>query len=107
MMRRTKQIGVIAMILLSASIICLAIVNDRRYNTERHNDASEKAMAERSVRNQSDSLSTKLQEITVRLDSINGVLKDTKETENRNMESVNQSLGRIEKTGNQIFKAVR
>ena len=82
-------------------------MNDRKYNVERNNEVSEKSRTEKCVLKHIDSLSAKMQEITVQLDSINSLLRVMEKAESRNIESVNHSLERIEKVGRQFVKAIK
>lgn len=102
-----SRLVIIALVSLSAVIVYLAIANDLKYNTKRDSEAEDKEIMELCIRAQIDSLTMRLQDMSSQLDMINGILMESKEAVERDLESANQSFGRLEKTSRQILNAIK
>ena len=98
-MKNTNKIIVLVLIIICAVIAFLTIRNDSHYNNERQSEASRIGSQDSSARKQLDSLSMMLNDVTTQLDSIRCLQKESIKTVNRDLDSINKSLDKIERIG--------
>ena len=100
-MKNADKIMVLVLIIICAVIAILTIRNDSHYCEERQNEASRIACQDSFARKQMDSLSTMLNDVTTQIDSIRCFQKENIEIVNRKFDSINKSLDKIRRIGQQ------
>lgn len=106
-MKRRDIIIVYALIALVLIVIFLTIRNDIRFNDSREREAREIEQRDILSRERQDSLTTFLNEIVVRMDSIDANQKEYIETEKLNQKVVQKSLDQIKSTQRQLLKSTK
>jgi len=100
-MKNADKIMVLVLIIICAVIAILTIRNDNHYSKERQNEANRIAREDSSARKQMDSLSIMLNDMTTQLDFIHCLQKENNEIANRGFDSLNKSLDKIGRMGQQ------
>lgn len=90
---------VLALFLLAVVIVFLTIRNDCHFNEKEVFEASKIGKRDSFMYKQMDSLSSKLTETIIQLDSIRNTQKENSEMEIRNHESIKKSQNQIRRTG--------
>lgn len=106
-MKKRDRIIVPALITLVLAIIFFTIRNDIRFNDCRERDAKEIEQRDIFSHKRQDSLSTILNEIADRVDSLLSTQEEHVETERLNQEAVQESLNQIKSTQRRLLKATK
>ena len=102
-----SRIIILALIVVSAFIFFLAFRNDCRYNEVRRIEAIDNVVRDSLVYKQREIVTSTLNKVTVRLDSIYINQKGDYEMVIRDMDTIKQSLNQIGRTGRQILNSTK